>query len=227
MGFPRVKPSKVVSYIDHNVNQTELRETPTTIGTSRPRRSATAPGSPSPATASATRCTSRPSARPRSSSSAPTAHTPLCGSTGMLGTGRLDIAVAMCAAAPAARSSSARGTFRRQRRSATSSSLRRLGHRWPPALRPGRRHLVAVEGRGGRSLDRRARTWTTPSGRWSSMRSRCMYTGNCGNFSAVGPFAVEEGLVQAAVDRATDRHQHPEAHRGALGGRGRRGRGGW
>ena len=95
MGFAaREGRRRVVTYIDHNVYQS-TRATPTTTATCRPRRAATARGSPSPATASATRCTSRRSACPGQLVLGTDSHTPLCGATGMLaiGAGGLDVAV--------------------------------------------------------------------------------------------------------------------------------------
>ena len=75
------------------------------------------------------------------------------------------------------------------------------------AERHGRRHLVAVEGlHPGAVGSRRTPISTTPSPRCRSARPRVDYRSNCGNMSsAVGPFAVDEGIVRPNGDTAVVR----------------------
>ena len=96
MGFPRVKPSKVVSYIDHNVNQTDSRNTDDHryMQTASKRY-----GSwfSKPGNGICHQVHFETFSVPGQFVLGTDSHTPLCGSTGMLaiGAGGLDIAVAM------------------------------------------------------------------------------------------------------------------------------------
>jgi aconitate hydratase len=96
MGFPRVKPSIVVSYIDHNVNQTDSRNTDDHryIQTASKRY-----GSwfSKPGNGICHQVHFETFSVPGQFLLGTDSHTPLCGSTGMLaiGAGGLDIAVAM------------------------------------------------------------------------------------------------------------------------------------
>src|ERR1700682_2454356 len=96
MGFPRVKPSRVVSYIDHNVNQTDSRNTDDHRYIQTAAR-----GSGSwfskPGNGICHQVHFETFSVPGQFVLGTDSHTPLCGSTGMLaiGAGGLDIAVAM------------------------------------------------------------------------------------------------------------------------------------
>ncbi|HEX6774546.1 MAG TPA: aconitate hydratase, partial [Methylomirabilota bacterium] len=96
MGFPRVKPSRVVSYIDHNVYQTDSRNTDDHryMQTASARYGA---WFSKPGNGICHQVHFETFSRPGQFVLGTDSHTPLCGSTGMLaiGAGGLDVAVAM------------------------------------------------------------------------------------------------------------------------------------
>jgi len=96
LGFPRVKPSRVVSYIDHNVNQTDSRNTDDhRYMQTASRRYGSWFSKPGNGICHQVHFESF--SVPGQFVLGTDSHTPLCGSTGMLaiGSGGLDVAVAM------------------------------------------------------------------------------------------------------------------------------------
>jgi PrpF protein len=83
---------------------------------------------------------------------------------------------------------------------------RQPGPVWPPAQRHGRRHLVAIEGLRRCALDAKRCRFGLYLCPGADREPRVDYRANCGNMSsAVGRFAVDEGLLRAEGETVTVR----------------------